>query len=107
VQPPADPAIDPLPAVDVDIVPGMVLPVPDDAAATAARDRLSSIDMGICAPTVTALGMLAEAVVYIAGVQGSAYPRPLLSTRVVLLTGSHAGGLVAGPTPDPRGGLPL
>ncbi len=85
----------------------MVLPVPDDVAAAAARDRLASIDIGISAPTVTALGMLAEAVVYIAGVQGSAYPRPLLSTRVVLLTGSHAGGLVAGPTPDPRNGLPL
>ena len=85
----------------------MVLPLPDDVAAAAARDRLASIDIGICAPTVTALGMLAEAVVYIAGVQGSAYPRPLLSTRVVLLTGAHAGGLVAGPTPDPRNGLPL
>jgi NaMN:DMB phosphoribosyltransferase len=85
----------------------MVLPLPDDAAASAARDRLASVDIGISAPTVTALGMMAEAVVYIAGVQGSAYPRPLLSTRVVLLTGSHAGGLVAGPTPDPRNGLPL
>jgi hypothetical protein len=70
----------------------MVLPLPDDVAAAAARDRLASIDIGISAPTVTALGMLAEAVVYIAGVQGSAYPRPLLSTRVVLLTGSHAAG---------------
>jgi NaMN:DMB phosphoribosyltransferase len=96
-----------LTGADVDITPGMVLPLPDDAAAAAARARLAAIDLGINAPTVTALGMLSEAVVYIAAVQGSAYPRPLLSTRVVLLTGAHAGGVVAGPTPDPRNGLPL
>jgi len=92
---------------DVDISPGMSLPLPDEVAAAAARDRLASIDIGISAPTVTALGMLAEAVVFVAGVQGSAYPRPLLSTRVVLVTGTHAGGVVAGPAPDPRNSTPL
>src|SRR5262249_50188175 len=76
-------------------------------AAAAARDRLSAIDIGVCAPTIAGLGMLAEAVVYIAAVQGTPYPRPLLSTRVVLVTGSHAGGGVAGPAPDPRTSIPL
>ncbi|HEX6871248.1 MAG TPA: nicotinate-nucleotide--dimethylbenzimidazole phosphoribosyltransferase, partial [Micromonosporaceae bacterium] len=85
----------------------MALPLPDDAAGAAARDRLASIDIGISAPTLAGLGMLAEPVVFVASVQGSAYPRPILSTRVVLLTGSHAGGVVAGPTPDPRNSLPL
>src|SRR5688572_27997449 len=85
----------------------MTLPVPDDVAAAAARDRLASIDIGISAPTVTALGTLTESVMFVAGVQGTAYPRPFLSTRVVLLTGAHSGGVVAGPSPDPRGSIPL
>jgi hypothetical protein len=103
----ADPTTYALTGLDVEIRPGMVLPVPDDAAAAEARDRLSFMDLGIGGPSITSLGMLAEAVVFIAGVQGSGYPRPLLSTRVVLFTGSHGGGLVAGPSPDPRHGLPL
>lgn len=89
------------------IEPGMSLPLPDDAAALAARERLASIDIGVSAPTLAALGMLAEPVMFIAAVQGNPYPRPLLSTRVVVLTGSHAGGVVAGQTPDPRNSLPL
>jgi len=107
VQPTADPPTSALTGGDVDIRPGMALPLPDDAAALTARDRLASIDIGVSAPTVTALGMLADPVVFIAGVQGSPYPRPLLSTRVVLVTGSHSGGVVAGPSPDPRNGTPL
>ena len=87
----ADPTSYALTGLDVDIRPGMVLPVPDDAAAAEARDRLSFMDLGINGPSITSLGMLAEAVVFIAGVQGSGYPRPLLSTRVVLFTGSHGG----------------
>ncbi len=85
----------------------MVLPLPDDAAALAALERLSTIDLGVAAPTVTALGSLTRAVAFVAGVQGNAYPRPFLSTRVLLLTGSHSGGVVAGPTPEPRTALPL
>jgi NaMN:DMB phosphoribosyltransferase len=85
----------------------MSLPLPDDAAAMATRHRLATIDIGVAAPTIAALGTLAEAVVFVAAVQGSAYPRPLLSTRVVLLTGSHAGGVVAGPAPDPKNAIPL
>jgi len=103
----ADPTTYALTNLDVEIRPGMVLPVPDDAAAAEARDRLSFMDLGIGGPSITSLGMLAEAVVFIAAVQGSGYPRPLLSTRVVLFTGAHGGGLVAGPSPDPRHGLPL
>jgi NaMN:DMB phosphoribosyltransferase len=103
----ADPTTYALTGLDVDIRPGMVLPLPDDAAAAEARDRLSFMDLGIGGPSITSLGMLAEAVVFIAGVQGSGYPRPLLSTRVILFTGAHGGGLVAGPSPDPRHGLPL
>ncbi len=95
------------PTGPVEIQPGLTLPLPDEASAIAARDRLSSVDIGVNAPTVTALGALAEAVVVVAGLQGSAFPRPFLSTRVILLSGSHAGGLVAGPAPDPRQGIPL
>ncbi len=51
--------------------------------------------------------MLAEAVAFVAGVQAHPFPRPILSTRVVLVTGSHAGGLVAGAAPDPRNAVPL
>ncbi len=91
----------------VEIQPGMVVPLPDDAAALAALERLSTIDLGVAAPTVTALGSLTRAVAFVAGVQGNAYPRPFLSTRVLLLTGSHSGGVVAGPTPEPRTALPL
>jgi NaMN:DMB phosphoribosyltransferase len=90
-----------------DIQPGMALPLPDDAAGAAARDRLTTNDIGVSSPTIAALGLMAEAVIFIAAVQGSAYPRPLLSTRVVMLSGLHAGGVVAGPAPDPRGGTPL
>ncbi len=107
MQPSADQPTSTLTGPDIDIHPGLVLPLPDDAAAAAARDRLSTVDIGVSAPTIAALGMLAEAVVFVAAVQGTPYPRPLLSTRVVLLTGSHAGGVVAGPTPDPRNAAPL
>ena len=65
------------------------------------------MDLGVSAPTVTALGALTDAVAFVAAVQGNAFPRPLLSTRVVLLTGAHGGGVVAGPAPDPRTALPL
>jgi nicotinate-nucleotide--dimethylbenzimidazole phosphoribosyltransferase len=89
------------------LLPGLVLPLPDEAAALAAWERLSAIDIGVNAPTIAGLGMLAEAVAFIAGVQATAFPRPVLSTRVVLVTGAHAGGVVAGPAPDPRTAVPL
>jgi NaMN:DMB phosphoribosyltransferase len=89
------------------LLPGLALPLPDEAAALAAWERLSAIDIGVNAPTIAGLGMLAEAVAFIAGVQATAFPRPVLSTRVVLVTGAHAGGVVAGPAPDPRTAVPL
>jgi NaMN:DMB phosphoribosyltransferase len=107
VQPTADQPTSTLTGPDIDIRPGLILPLPDDAAAAAARDRLSTVDIGVNAPTLAALGMLAEAVVFMAAVQCTPYPRPVLSTRVVLLTGSHSGGVVAGPAPDPRNATPL
>jgi NaMN:DMB phosphoribosyltransferase len=107
VQPTADQPTSTLAGPDIDIRPGIQLPLPDDAAAAAARDRLSAVDIGVSAPTLAALGMLAEAVIFMAAVQSTPYPRPVLSTRVVLLTGSHAGGVVAGPAPDPRNATPL
>ncbi len=107
MQPTADLPTPTLSGDELDIRPGLILPLPDDAAAAAARDRLSTVDIGVSSPTIAALGMLAEAVVFVAAVQSTAFPRPLLSTRVVLLTGSHGGGVVAGPAPDPRNATPL
>jgi NaMN:DMB phosphoribosyltransferase len=89
------------------LLPGLTVPLPDEAAALAAWERLSSNDIGVNAPTIAGLGMLAEAVAFVAGVQATAFPRPVLSTRVVLVTGNHAGGVVAGPAPDPRTAVPL
>lgn len=90
-----------------EFLPGIAVPQPDDAAILAAWERLSAIDIGVSAPTISGLGTLAEAVAFIAGVQAHPYPRPILSTRVVLVTGAHAGGLVAGSAPDPRNSIPL
>jgi nicotinate-nucleotide--dimethylbenzimidazole phosphoribosyltransferase len=90
-----------------EFLPGIAVPQPDDAAILAAWERLSSIDIGVNAPTISGLGTLAESVAFIAGVQAHPYPRPILSTRVVLVTGNHAGGLVAGSAPDPRHSVPL
>jgi nicotinate-nucleotide--dimethylbenzimidazole phosphoribosyltransferase len=89
------------------LLPGLSLPLPDEAASLAAWERLSATDIGVNAPTIAGLGMLAEAVAFVAGVQATPFPRPVLSTRVVLVTGAHAGGVVAGPSPDPRTAVPL
>ncbi len=88
-------------------LPGIAVPLPDEAAVLAAWERLSSVDIGVNAPTIAGLGMLAESVVFVAGVQAHPFPRPILSSRVVLVTGSHAGGLVAGAAPDPRNAIPI
>src|SRR4029453_2808247 len=95
------------PAGRLQFLPGIAVPLPDEAAAYAAWERLSAIDIGVNAPTIAGLGMMAEAVAFIAGVQAHPYPRPILSPRVVLVTGSHAGGAVAGSAPDPRNAIPL
>jgi NaMN:DMB phosphoribosyltransferase len=90
-----------------EFLPGIAVPLPDDAAVLGAWERLTSIDIGVNAPTIAGLGMLAESVAFIAGVQAHPYPRPILSTRVVLVVGSHAGGAVAGSAPDPGKSIPL
>ena len=76
MQPTAVPSSSALPGSDVEIRPGMPLPMPDDAAAASARERLTSIDIGVSAPTIAALGSLSEAVVFVAGVQGTPYWHP-------------------------------
>jgi hypothetical protein len=63
------------------------------------------MDLGIGGPTVTAVGMLAR-LWCSSPASGSSYAAAAV-TRVVLFTGSHGGGLVAGPAPDPRNGIPL
>jgi NaMN:DMB phosphoribosyltransferase len=95
------------PADRAEFLPGIAVPLPDEAAILAAWERLSAIDIGVSAPTVSGLGMLAESVAFVAGVQAHPYPRPILSTRVVLIVGSHVGGVSAGPSPDPRNSVPL
>ena len=92
----------------LEFLPGIAVPLPDEAAALAAWERLSSVDIGVSAPTIAGLGMLAEAVAFIAGVQAHPVSRGRSwSTRVVLVTGSHSGGVVAGSAPDPRKAVPL
>ena len=53
MQPTADSATPALPGDYVEfLLPGLVLPLPDEAAALAAWERLSSIDIGVNAPTI-------------------------------------------------------
>ncbi|GAA1744710.1 bifunctional adenosylcobinamide kinase/adenosylcobinamide-phosphate guanylyltransferase [Luedemannella helvata] len=79
-----------------EIVPGLTLPRPDDAAAQAVLDRLTSLDLGVGTPANPGLGALADAVAFAAGTRGSPYPRPFLASRVVLVAGGHEGGVAAG-----------
>jgi hypothetical protein len=90
-----------------EFLPGIAVPLPDEAAILAAWERLSAIDIGVNAPTVAGLGTIAESVAFIAGVQAHPYPRPILSARVVLITGTHDGGVAVGPNHDPRESVPL
>jgi adenosyl cobinamide kinase/adenosyl cobinamide phosphate guanylyltransferase/NaMN:DMB phosphoribosyltransferase len=89
------------------IEPGLSLPMPDEGATEKTRQRLDSLDLGIGAPAGVALGALSDAVAFVAGAQGNPFPRPLLALRVLLLKADHAGGLAAGPAPDPRQATPL
>ncbi len=90
-----------------EFLPGIAVPLPDEGAILAAWERLSAIDIGVSAPTIAGLGTLAEPVAFIAGVQAHPYPRPILSTRVVLITGSHLGGVATGAAADPHASIPL
>jgi adenosyl cobinamide kinase/adenosyl cobinamide phosphate guanylyltransferase/NaMN:DMB phosphoribosyltransferase len=70
---------------------GMDLPLPDDDAGVDARERLDTLDFA-----GAGLGVLAEAIEFAAAVQGTATPVPWNAPRVLLITGSHAGGAAAG-----------
>jgi nicotinate-nucleotide--dimethylbenzimidazole phosphoribosyltransferase len=73
---------------------GMDLPLPDEAATSAAEERIHALDV-----TGPGLGNLARAVTFAAGAQGSG-PRPFQSVRVLLLHGDHLGGVAAGDNPQ-------
>ncbi len=64
----------------------MDLPLPDETAGTATKERL--IGLG--------LGRLARAVSFAAGVQGTSSPEPFRAVRVLLLHGGHLGGVATG-----------
>ncbi|HEY8533420.1 MAG TPA: bifunctional adenosylcobinamide kinase/adenosylcobinamide-phosphate guanylyltransferase [Micromonospora sp.] len=74
--------------------PSLMLPMPDEEAARAARDRLATIDT-----PGRRWGALAELVAFAAGTQGVAAPRPWRAVRALLVYGDHAGGVAAGGSP--------
>lgn len=84
----------PLPDASVSIQPGMDLPMPDEAAADAARAHLATLDL-----PGAGLGALVETVVFAAATQGQAVPRPWEEVRVLLLHADHDGGAAAGDSP--------
>jgi adenosyl cobinamide kinase/adenosyl cobinamide phosphate guanylyltransferase/NaMN:DMB phosphoribosyltransferase len=73
---------------------GMTLPMPDDDAAAAAGERLSTL-----AFAGSGLGALAPIVRFAAGTQGQPVPRPWPSVRMFLLHADHDGGVSAGDSP--------
>jgi nicotinate-nucleotide--dimethylbenzimidazole phosphoribosyltransferase len=74
---------------------GTDLPLPDEAATTAAGDRIDELSL-----TGPGLGNLARAVTFAAGAQGTGRPQPFGSVRVLLLHGDHAGGVAGGDDPQ-------
>jgi NaMN:DMB phosphoribosyltransferase len=78
----------------VDIQPGMDLPLPDPDAGPDAHDRLATLDL----PGV-GLGSLGEAIEFAAGTQNTTRPQPWSAVRVLLISGSRAGGASAGADP--------
>ncbi|MFG1608318.1 bifunctional adenosylcobinamide kinase/adenosylcobinamide-phosphate guanylyltransferase [Actinoplanes sp. NPDC049265] len=73
---------------------GMDLPMPDQDAGPDAHDRLGTLDL-----TGAGLGALGEAVEFAAATQGTVTPQPWSAVRVLLLSGTHAGGSGAGTDP--------
>jgi nicotinate-nucleotide--dimethylbenzimidazole phosphoribosyltransferase len=73
---------------------GMTLPMPDEDAAAAAGERLSTLDFA-----GSGLGALAPIVRFAAGTQGQPVPRPWQSVRMFLLHADHDGGISAGDSP--------
>ncbi|GIE96758.1 bifunctional adenosylcobinamide kinase/adenosylcobinamide-phosphate guanylyltransferase [Paractinoplanes rishiriensis] len=78
----------------VAIEPGMDLPLPHSDTGPDARDRLVSLDFA-----GAGLGSLVEAVEFAAATQRTTIPQPWASVRVLLISGSHAGGAAAGDDP--------
>jgi len=95
--PPAAPTVLPWPwpGAASDNRPSVTLPMPDEEAARAARERLTTLD----APGL-GLGTLEELVAFAAGTQGVAAPAPWRSVRVLLVHGDHAGDVAAGVSPE-------
>jgi NaMN:DMB phosphoribosyltransferase len=78
----------------VEIQPGMDLPLPGPDAGPDAIDRLATLDL----PGL-GLGSLHEAIEFAAATQNTTRPQPWSAARVVLISGSHAGGAAAGADP--------
>lgn len=70
---------------------GMSLPLPDDAAALAATERLRLLDV-----PGTGLGALTTPVTFAAGVQATETPQAFEAVRVLLVHGAHEGPVAAG-----------
>ncbi|MFV2101389.1 bifunctional adenosylcobinamide kinase/adenosylcobinamide-phosphate guanylyltransferase [Micromonospora sp. LOL_024] len=83
--------VHPATAADVDIQPGMQLPMPDEHAGAQAVERLATLDV-----PGTGLGVLEQVVSFAAATQGTPSPAAWQSVRVLLLHGDHAGGVAAG-----------
>ncbi|MEV6630805.1 bifunctional adenosylcobinamide kinase/adenosylcobinamide-phosphate guanylyltransferase [Actinoplanes sp. NPDC051470] len=79
---------------DVVFEPGMDLPMPDQDTGPDAHDRLATLDL-----TGAGLGSLGEAIEFAAATQSTVTPQPWSAVRVLLLTGTHAGGAGAGSDP--------
>lgn len=75
----------------VEIEPGMDLPMPDPDTGPDAHDRLATLDLA-----GLGLGPLGEAVEFAAATQNTIRPRSWTAVRVLLISGSHAGGAAAG-----------
>jgi nicotinate-nucleotide--dimethylbenzimidazole phosphoribosyltransferase len=84
----------PLISSGIVIQPGMEMPLPDSDAGPDARDRLATLDLA-----GAGIGALGEAIEFAAATQSSTVPRPWQAVRVLLLSGSHAGGASAGDDP--------
>ena len=79
------------------------VPLPDDDARTEAARRRATLDL-----PGAGFGVLAGALGWAAGVQGTPNPKPFSRVRVVVIAGDHAGGGAAGSAPGAiRAGLEL
>jgi adenosyl cobinamide kinase/adenosyl cobinamide phosphate guanylyltransferase/NaMN:DMB phosphoribosyltransferase len=86
----ADDDADLAPAIPADLD----LPLPDEAAAEAARERLRSLDFA-----GSGLGALTAVIAFAAAAQRAAVPQPWRSPRALLVHGDHGGGAGAGDPP--------